>query len=420
MEDDGSTDFEMIFFGTGDQTILDPRTNGQARPVPEVLAESPYSAWIARSLVKADLSCFHPAIFLLMTTIGSQRCQKAVQAAQDVMQCLTSLEPFVQDLTVVTSVPMESGQLLGSLGRLKETCRALSIRFLNSKSSVMLLPYSIRLRVEMRFEGILQVLGDLLVHLDEYGDGLPFDSADQERLRYVKVVTDRNQLRVNSDLATRSLTCCLTPAMEFRGNWNTVQVAAFGQKERKGAEQSFIIAPDQDLIYVTDARHPELFLRLYRSLWCREVQRLALVVCDCRTGADWLSFDVAKKARLLWPGEPVFRLTKLKEIMLVARPRRHPTQYTPSDLQQSASQPRDAFGFVDYEAVRDNASAFTQEDVTVVDQTFDIFQDQLQKMLRQASRYTVIKFSRVVDIACNSLGMTDIEEVERNYYREGC
>ncbi|KAI1308269.1 hypothetical protein F5Y03DRAFT_96075 [Xylaria venustula] len=280
----------------------------------------------------------------------------------------------------------------------------------------MLLPYSIHGRVDMHLEKILQALGPLLVHMIEYRNAPLFNSADEEKRQYAKVVTDRDQLCCFMHHTTHSLKCCLAPPKPH-GGWGHAHAGRFGRCERERANQTFIIAPNQDLVYITDPRHPEVFLRLWDSRWCEKVQRLALVVCDCRTGAEWLGFDLPSKVQQLWPGAPgLFRETKLKEILLVVRPRQIPKDHAYSDLQELLLL-RDRFGFVNYRELRDDASVFTQRDVNVVDSNFTIFQDQLQRMLPEHSRNEV-KFSRVVDIDCNSLGMTDYEEAYRNYSRE--
>ncbi|TGJ78585.1 hypothetical protein E0Z10_g10178 [Xylaria hypoxylon] len=180
----------------------------------------------------------------------------------------------------------------------------------------------------------------------------------------------------------------------------------FRRGEAQKARQCFVMVPDQDLVYVADPLHPELSLQLWKSTWCKKVQRLAILICDCSTGVEWYGADLPDKAKELWPDGPaLFEETELKEIMLVVRPRVNPRRV---GCESSLSLPRDSYGFVGYGTAGLGSCMFSSMDKDFIDEMFKACEYQLESMFpRNLGRE--IKISRVVDIDCESVGLTNLE-----------
>ncbi|KAI0811493.1 hypothetical protein GGR55DRAFT_678314 [Xylaria sp. FL0064] len=198
-------------------------------------------------------------------------------------------------------------------------------------------------------------------------------------------------------------------------------MAQFRQIEAQRAKQRFLVAPDRDLVYVTDPRHPALFLQLWKSPWCKEVQYLALLVCDCMTETDWLGVNLWKMVGDLWqPNEPgPFDESKLKEITLVAKPSMCALNYTRENVMLLEHNIYGFMNYTTYEALRDVESfplLFEVWDRHIVDETFDSVREQLEPLLPERLRRRV-NFNYVIDIDCINIGMTDIVGEGTDYTR---
>ncbi|KAI0911280.1 hypothetical protein F4823DRAFT_561118 [Ustulina deusta] len=371
-------------------------------------------------LVKADLSHFKPNaqtqrnISLLIH--DEDRVDIAITLVKGARSSFRRVALLVHFLGWTLQ---HSQRILDYVEEIQDTIEEIVFEFIDIWDDVALLPESVGCSIEMNMNAIEAVLEDLDTHLEEYKSGFPLD----ERSIHEVLVDDMTALRRVSRRANRAGMACLEPDIiqEVQGNidWRLPggTVAAFNRDEERRATQRFIVAPDRDLIYVIDPRRSELFLQLWKSRWCKQVKRLALLVCDCWIEMEWLGTCLISREEQLRPDEPgVFDQTELKEIMLVARPKGRLCHGRPVDGLDFLDLPRDNYGFVDYAVVRDEEQLFGDENVDIVNENFDAYEAQLKMMLpKDLGRE--IKFSRVVDIDCEDIGMTNVKSKDNIYTR---
>ncbi|KAI0399819.1 hypothetical protein F4802DRAFT_620776 [Xylaria palmicola] len=191
----------------------------------------------------------------------------------------------------------------------------------------------------------------------------------------------------------------------------------FRQGETQRAMQSFVIAADRDLVYISDAQHYDLFLRLWQAPWCKKIERLALLVCDTDLCVEYSCVDLDERLRAVWDDpDAFFDGTSLKEILLVAKPKDW-TRYTKEgDDHPTPMFERDMYGFVDYKEIGDYCEAEYVDLVMPslsVEQIFMKHEAQLKKMFPK-NLGREIKIRWVVDVACDA---TDLLETEDGTYR---
>ncbi|RWA04266.1 hypothetical protein EKO27_g10837 [Xylaria grammica] len=145
---------------------------------------------------------------------------------------------------------------------------------------------------------------------------------------------------------------------------------------------------------------PELFLRLWKSPWCQQVQFLAILIGDYALENVWRETDLSRKARALWPNEPgIFEQTKLRQIMLVVRP----PGYMRERIGLESSLSRNMYGFARYEFC---SRFFTDEHREVLGRQFRLYENQLRSMFPENSR---IRINHEIDIDCRSIGLDQDE-----------
>ncbi|KAI0430668.1 hypothetical protein F5Y09DRAFT_306923 [Xylaria sp. FL1042] len=231
------------------------------------------------------------------------------------------------------------------------------------------LPSSVRDRMRVYYSLIEVSLCGLSARLRYYKQC----SNEERRSQNELIVEDRDTIRYISDRTSRGEQSYMTPPL---GRCSS-DIVAFRREEAQRARQRFLVAPDRDLVYVTDPRHPRLFLQLLKSPWCKEVQYLALLVYDCRTETNWQGVDIGGMAGALWqPSEPgPFAGMKVKEIALVAKPETGLSNYYNS-VHLPMCPRHDIYGFMDYEALRNHGSfddLFTTMNRYVVDETYSVY-----------------------------------------------
>jgi hypothetical protein len=186
----------------------------------------------------------------------------------------------------------------------------------------------------------------------------------------------------------------------------------FERKENVRAKQGFAVAVDRDLVYVTDPRHCDLFLRLWGGAWCKKVQYLAILVVDCKVQMEWYNSNIAARARHMWPFQGhLFAESELKEITLVVRPAVNPHKLPDEDhyrRDRLLAHPRDVYGFVDYQRLRGDPDVFSTIDSLIIRQNFKRYRTDLRKMMPDEMKQKItIRFA--VDLDCESIGMTNVE-----------
>ncbi|KAI8633982.1 hypothetical protein F5Y19DRAFT_471245 [Xylariaceae sp. FL1651] len=207
---------------------------------------------------------------------------------------------------------------------------------------------------------------------------------------------------------------------EDAGNVAVLRLAhEFRMAEAQMARQSFFIAQDRDLVYLTDVRNEMVFLKMWASTWFNRTERLALLICDCALTTRWQDDTFAELVEDVLPEQVRERAalsqTRLKEIMLVVRPK-------PSHCDGSQAQPfrahlagyqRDRYGFVAYDNIYYDPIVFQAADRTRVDQAFREISDALPEILSEDLRQS-IKISWVVDIDCK---FPNVDSTDGTYMR---
>ncbi|KAI0873222.1 hypothetical protein GGS24DRAFT_404292 [Hypoxylon argillaceum] len=194
----------------------------------------------------------------------------------------------------------------------------------------------------------------------------------------------------------------------------------FDSAEARRARQSFSVATDRDLVYVTDPRCCDLFLHVWGSPWCKKVRYLAVLVVDCAVQMEWYNSDVAVRARNTWPFQALlFEGCEVREIMLVVRPAVNPRSL-PAEQSQRRERllalPRDVYGFVDYGTLHGDTDLFSAMDSNVIKQNFTTYRRDLGEMIPEDLKQK-IKLRFVVDLDCESIGMTNVEGAGAMYKR---
>lgn len=138
---------------------------------------------------------------------------------------------------------------------------------------------------------------------------------------------------------------------------------------------------------------------------------------------EWYSADFNQRISTIWLGQGLpFDGSKLKEIMLVARPakrRINPLILSAQEhnhYQRTVGLPRDVYGFVNYEIVREDKIMFPAIDSHVVNWSYDTYASALKEIFPKDS-HREIKIRRVVDIDYESIGQTDVEGENAIYTR---
>lgn len=175
----------------------------------------------------------------------------------------------------------------------------------------------------------------------------------------------------------------------------------FRQGETQRARQVMLIVADRDLLYLANHIHPEVFLRLWKSRWCRRIRYLALLIYHYPTGTGWLDVRLPERAEEIWPNDLTSFLdgTQLKEILLVAKLTQLKWGLQPREYIDANPLPhrRDVYGFVEFGPLRDKLIArdvIPPAEMVRIDESYSTCERQLRAIF---PGYT-IEFRWVVDL----------------------
>ncbi|KAI0417158.1 hypothetical protein F5X98DRAFT_162225 [Xylaria grammica] len=228
--------------------------------------------------------------------------------------------------------------------------------------------------------------------LEEYETEFPSD--DKERERREGLWREMTRLQIYFEQKNGLLLRYAGPSSDPTKAFPTA--SQFRTDQTKKATERFWVAPERDLVYIVDPLSPELFLRLWKSPWCQQVQFLAILIGDYALENVWRETDLSRKARALWPNEPgIFEQTKLRQIMLVVRP----PGYMRERIGLESSLSRNMYGFARYEFC---SRFFTDEHREVLGRQFQLYENQLRSMLPENSR---IRINHEIDVDCRSIGL---------------
>ncbi|GAW26589.1 hypothetical protein SAMD00023353_3800980 [Rosellinia necatrix] len=181
-----------------------------------------------------------------------------------------------------------------------------------------------------------------------------------------------------------SFDCLLPRAAEFR------------RDEARRAKQRFTISPDEDLVYIADPRHPELFAQLIQCPWFEEIERVAILILDFSVLMNWPDRE---RGISYWGDEALsFKSTKLKEVMLVVRPVRNPINT------HCERQPRDVYGFIDIcKDVFYGLDSWLEKDWSEVSLDLLSYETNLRLVFGDLMEDVQVRF--VADVDCEAIGV---------------
>ncbi|TRX97232.1 hypothetical protein FHL15_002026 [Xylaria flabelliformis] len=311
-----------------------------------------------RKLVKADLSLLNPDVHMgrrISSHADEQDIRFIAQRIGRIVKSLRHAYPrYVHDINAY----MASEEEFSSNFDLVQSCTNSFLLFHVGTENLVLpqMPRTVRDRLQRQFANVRFVLRNLKACLDIWqkreNDRLKYYHGARKGVSFLGWVVEMAN-RGLADYVPGPIHQCLPRANIFK------------QAEIRRAGQRFAFDPTQDLVYLTDPRHPDLFVQLHP-------RTLPIVTVEQRI-------------------------------------RRH----------YYLGLRRDAYGFVDFSTILEDREMFSREDLWVVKHSYRIYRFALEEMSKGRPEQR-INIHQVVDIDYVSIGQTSsLEETssEGDIYR---